>query len=445
MKILSMANSFFFSLFFLLLFILPIPHSIGIRNAFFYILIITSIVLIYKFRKKINFNLLLNNYILKVFLLLTLWIILSIFLFSKDFSWSLDEFRGQWLPICLYLLFGFFISILINNNILLIKKKTFITCLFSVLFIHILYLDFYVIYQYIATGIFEKRIGGLTYAADMVNYITNLLFAIITAETIYRITTKKNFIFFSNKVVVVIYILLFFSFIIEGLRNAIVPMLFMFIAAIYFLISALKVNKSRKILISFSLVFLISLPLGYSILNDKRWNSLIETVNVVSKNKDNIFWLKRTGEVPKLSNGEDVNLSNYLRFAWADESIDLIIEHPFGIGYSRNAFGYGVYLKYNLGRGMHSHSGILDFTIAVGIIGILIWFLFILTILIYSYKYFKKNYSFYALVVFFITVDFFSRSFLDSNMRDHIILEFMLLLGLFTSFMLIEENENAKN
>ena len=79
---------------------------------------------------------------------------------------------------------------------------------------------------------------------------------------------------------------------------------------------------------------------------------------------------------------------------------------------------------------MHSHSGVLDLALGVGIPGLLLWSLFIYTASSNSFRKFKESFSYFSLLSLFFIMGFYGRSIVDSNMRDHMFLQFMLLLGI---------------
>ena len=59
-----------------------------------------------------------------------------------------------------------------------------------------------------------------------------------------------------------------------------------------------------------------------------------------------------------------------------------------------------------------------------------------------SIKEFKSTRSYFSLLTLFVTMGFVGRSFVDGNMRDHVFLQFMLILGI-SLFFLFQEKINA--
>jgi hypothetical protein len=192
---------------------------------------------------------------------------------------------------------------------------------------------------------------------------------------------------------------------------------------------------------------LISIPIIFNAINDPRWSTVIETIPIAFDTDTYRYWTDRSIALPKLSNGKQVGISNYERIAWAVKSLEYIKKEPMGIGYGRNSFGHAIqkYEGIDSARGMHSHSGILDFTISTGLIGLMLWLVFIGLIVVFSLKRFLIDTSYFALVSFFITTGFFFRGIVDSIMRDHVFQQFMLMLGIFLAFLVYEQISQTKS
>lgn len=167
---------------------------------------------------------------------------------------------------------------------------------------------------------------------------------------------------------------------------------------------------------------------------DQRWNELLETLPIALDTKDNTVWLTRDAKTyPSLEDGRVVDNSNYDRVAWAKEGVLLVIDQPLGTGFNRNAFGDGVDTKYErngLSRGGHSHSGLIDFTIANGLPGLVLWIGFIFSMVgigVVNLTY-GKLWSGIFLMVY--PPSYLIRSLLDSVIRDNYLQQFMFVVGL---------------
>lgn len=69
-----------------------------------------------------------------------------------------------------------------------------------------------------------------------------------------------------------------------------------------------------------------------------------------------------------------VNGSTYERVSWFREGLVFLKDHPFGLGYTGNAFSYYMRDKYPGSQSTKTHSGWLDFGLGAGVVGVLfIW------------------------------------------------------------------------
>ena len=78
-------------------------------------------------------------------------------------------------------------------------------------------------------------------------------------------------------------------------------------------------------------------------------------------------------------------------------------------------------------RGGHAHSGLIDFAIANGLPGLALWLMFLCALFYTGWTAFALGRVAPALALMFIVSGFFSRSIVDSNIRDHILQQFMFL------------------
>ena len=433
-------NNIIISLFSLLIFILAIPGTLALRNILAGLLLV--ILLFISIKNKHHKLLFRYEEFQKAsnhLIFLTLFILLHSIFFSSETALSLSEFKSHWVYPMLYFVIGSLIASC-NFKIFSFSKEVLINILFFTLLLHILYLDFF------STKIFLqeytlKRYGGLLQSPASANYISNILASIITVEFLYRLRFKERVLKVSNLFLFFISIIVLFSYLFEGVRFGFICLFLIGIEFIYFFYlnirtSSLK-NKLLPILI-FIIIFM--LPLGVSIKFDERWSSIIKTIPLAMETEANLYWQNSHNKkiVPRFENGQKSSESNYLRLAWIFKGVEYIGLNPMGIGYARNAFGRAIEMHEgnNKASGYHSHSSIIDLTIGIGIIGTLIWILFIVRITSFAYKKASMDYNYYALLTILLTSIFFVRSIVDSNMRDHIFQNFMLILGITFSLML---------
>jgi hypothetical protein len=436
---------------FLFLFVLPIPSTQSIRYISFSILLLSSIYIFYK-NKFYNNSIFSEKEFLTIkyiYIILTIWLIIG-YIFVSDFSSNvLKELKGQWgLPLLSFLL-GYIIMINLKNiNNKYFNLKQILLIVFIALFLHIVYLDLFELHYYLDTKNIITRISGLLASPDRANMLTNLLLALLVTEIIYRIRTNKDFLPISN------FLLGFFTFLtilssaFEGMRNGVVAILFMSTTAIFFTFYKNKIITLKlKVSIAIFLIGLLGIPFSYNIKHDKRWESLIETVPIALDTKNNKYWFDSDKySLPKLSNGEDVNESNYDRIAWFKAGLMLSFEKPFGIGYQRNSFGKALFLKYGPHHAnSHAHSSFIEWLLAMGYIGVILWIVLIIYITILCFRYFKRYNSYFSIFLFYVIMGTMARAVVDTNMRDHMFLTFMFFVGFSLVGMFYEKKEFEAN
>lgn len=444
----NLTNTFILSIFGLLIFVLNIPGSIALRNILAGSLLI--ILITYWVQAKISIKPILSTKVFRgsliILLILTIYIFIHSILIADEVGWSLSQYRTQWVYPMIYFMMGVSLACMASIN-QYFKVETLITFLFLSLFIHIIYIDLAAIYSYFETGTLLNRYGGLTKSPVLSSYVANILVSIIVVEFLYRLKKKKRMLKFGSFWLILILFSCIFASIIGGMRFGAISIFFMSLTAVTLIVIDNKnFNNKTKFIISISIIILCALPLTFNAKSDARWHSLVETIPIAIDLENNTFWRDKDREnIPKLKNGNPVDPSNYLRIAWAFKGIEYIKNDLFGIGYGRNVFGHAIQ-KYEKGfeslRGNHSHSALIDFTIGVGVIGLLFWLFFVIRIILYSGLEFINSGYYFSLMSLFITSGFFVRSIIDSNMRDHMFKQYFLILGLSLTLAAFESKKN---
>ena len=432
----------------ILFIIWPIPHTITIRYLLILIILPLLGFVLYKNKSKINVLNILKTPLV-IYVLLSLWILFVAVFISQETAWSIGEIRGQWLPASLSLLIGILLAVIYIDN----WRYTLIliTSLFVILVFYVLYLDAGAILELVKGNPLPTRIAGLTVGPDKANFISNILISFLFTELVFRINLKKKILPFNNWLLAAIIVLTLFSIYLEFVRNGF--LVFIVLSGIFLLVTT-ELNwqrlKTPTHIIGIALVILISIStIFFSLKVDDRWRTFIETIPIALDTKTHKAWLDREKHpTPTLLDGTKVNESNYERISWIKEGLLLVADYPLGYGYGRRAFGHAIQKKYGLGvGGGHSHSGFVDLAVGTGIPGILLWYGFLLILIIKAYKSFKRSRNFSALLLIFIIVDFGFRMFVDSINKDHMLQQFLFLVGLLAVTGLNREivNLNLKN
>lgn len=374
---------------------------------------------------------------------LTVWIIAGAVLISPEPSWSLKEIRGQWMIALAALLIGFLAaSSWVSRWGTPVSRV--IAVVFVGLLIHVLYVDYVGLAQFVMVGTLPSRVAGLTEGMDKSNYLTNMLMAFLLAEIFFRASFGKRTLPFNNYLLAAIVAATLFSSYLEAVRNGMIGLIIMSLSltGLYWYENRGKHSFFRLGLTFFAIIATAGIFSSFYAQSDPRWKSFIETVPIALDTEHHKAWLNRVQyPYPTLADGTMVHASNYERVAWIKEGLLLIADHPLGIGYGRNAFGHALHVKYGVAGVGHSHSGLIDLGVGTGIPGMLLWLGFIGSLMSAAWKRYSEHKSYSALVLLFIVAGFFSRMLVDSISRDHMLQQFLFLVGLLVLAMLKENQD----
>ena len=148
-------------LFFLgiLIFVLPIAHTIAVRNISILIIILLVIYLLVKNKLFNRSNFLYNELkiIYTLLFCLTFWMLFVSIFISYETIWSIKEIKSEWIVPLLYFMTFLFLGIYSSN-----EEKNLSLIIYNIIvlvfFIHILYLDISAIYYYFIEGVFLTRL-----------------------------------------------------------------------------------------------------------------------------------------------------------------------------------------------------------------------------------------------------------------------------------------------
>lgn len=369
--------------------------------------------------------------------LFLIWITFQPFIFHDINLKTLSEVRGQFLVPLLFFISG---SLFVLSNFKFLTYRKIFNILFFIGFLHVFIVVFMALFNYYQIGHLPIRKYYILNVNE-VSYFTNLIYALFLAEVYSRVVHNKTFLFINIFFIPIIFITFIFSIYLQGMRWGIVTFT---ISSLFFLIAfvyEMKIAFIKKIILAFSIIFMISLMLYGNFKNDTRWKELPETVKIVF-NDHSLYWVN-AGKYPcpKLENGKCVGLSNYLRLAQFINGLKLLEEFPLGVGYSRRAYQEVVIRKYNDNDESFNfpHSGMINMFIGVGFLGIIFYFLFLFFMI---KKISKFEFSYSKLFILFFILAFHSRSFVDMTFMNHNLKVFFFILGIGIFSALKEENKN---
>ena len=436
-------HSFVLSIFSFLIFILSVNGTMALRNTLAIIFLVSLVILVAKGRA--NLDAIFKNkefrWIMGSLIVFVSYILFHSIYLSHEMLWSLSEFKSHIFYPAVYFMMGIILAAYISQS-KHATRETLITILFYSLFIHILYLDLVAIDKLFHDGVMMRRYGGLMDSPVQPNYITNILLAMIIAEFVYRLRVGKQVLKVPNGVLYLFLVSCIFSTFVEALRLGDIALVFLGIgSSMAFLYKNNQYSVGIKRFIATSLIIILTIPLAYNLNTDPRWAKLIETIPLAMDTSNSMHWLDRSQKAPKTESGHEVKGSNYERIAWGVKALEYSKKDPMGVGFGRNAFGHALERRHPklAQRGKTAHSSILDLTVGAGIFATLLWLFFVYRIVKPSIKKFEKDYDYFALLAVFITMGYVGRSFVDANMRDHMFLQFMIILGISIYYMIIKK------
>lgn len=409
----------------LLLFIWPIPHTISLRELLLVVSFGWFAYLAYRsgWREPMRSGVV--RVLGGVYLLLSVWIVFVAIAVSEETTWSLGEIRGQWLKATIALVAGGLLGAAIWKNHKMVRLALIVMS--AVLLLHLLYVVYQVLGGWFPQSVLMKRVAGLTGGPDKSNYLTNMLIYFLFAEIFFRVVFQRRLLPVSNLLLTAISTSALFAVYVQTVRNGIAELAA--VLGLFVILAIRESNRRRRRIIAISAIVLVGVALFLGYLNartDGRWRTFVETVPIALDIESNTGWIKEGMPQPRLASGETVDWSNYSRIARIRAGLSLMAERPLGVGFGRNAFGHAVEKKYGI-RTAHSHSGIIDLGVGVGVLGVALWLVFLGTLLRLGYRGLRKSHSFPALVLLFLTTGYSFRMLVDSTIRDHMLQMFLFL------------------
>lgn len=369
------------------------------------------------------------------FLAVTAWLVLQALFISPETNWALTNIRGQWIKAALCLFLGY--GVVFWGKEKGFSRGTLCLVVAGALGVECLAHALDSLWLWWQQGVPPLSVSRVTGSKERISYVNNLFFSILAAEVVARLNGTPRLLPVSRKWVVFGLVVVYFNSWVIGARNGEIGALALTVSAAFLVLIAQRHRLGTKrlgVVLAGLLVFLSALGyLGYK--SDGRWNTLWEQAQIGWQTDTYRFWLNaQKYPRPLDSEGREVSLSNYLRIAWIKEGVKIIADTPWGVGYGRTAFGHALAKRYpedNPRLGAHSHSGIIDWTIGTGWLGLILWLGFVGVGMKQGVKKYVAWSDPAALMLLFVVTGYFSRSLVDSNIRDHMLEQFMFLYGFF--------------
>lgn len=410
------------------LFVLPIPGTIALRYGLLLCLVVATLVLAGRERSVWRHRVSALRPFIAWHGVLLAWFLGQAVLISPERAWALKEIRGQWLPAVICAVVGFGVALLPRLDRDLTRERV-LTYVVMGLGAQTAFSILVTLPDFLAIGAFPQGKTNWTAGKLEISYWNNLLLAFLAVDILSRWRYRVRQTDLHLGWVVGGIFLVLSSNIMFGARNGIMGSLLLLFSL--FLVVMWRerqaLGSQQAIAFLFLTVTLVGLLGVSSYVTDSRWQRFAETAALAWQIEHHDAWLNPDdGEYPKTTSGTEVDPSAYLRIAWIRAGLDLIVDHPLGIGYGRNAFGHALRLAQETRLG-HAHSGAIDLTIGVGVPGVLLWLGFLGWMTWQGgRRYFQRNDAL-GLITVFVTGGFFGRMLLDSINRDHMLMLFFLI------------------
>lgn len=443
-----------FALTAMLMMIWPMPGTIALRNGLLLLLGGGVLCGVWRRTVKSRTSVCLPRLPLYVYLTLTAWIVLVIVIWGQEPQLSWKEFPPQWLlPMASALIgWGLVCWSVINQ-----RQQGLVHTLFYTLLAAVVIQNCMGVFYLLETGAQPFRQASVLYIPRLIkgmpwqeafdgnfgekfSFVNNMFVAFVLAEIGQRLLTRKRWLDVPNW-------LLGFSLLAAGLcsywlsfRNGNIGLLTLsgFFGVLLIFAHKDRFHLWKKFLLIFVLGAFLAGVAFLFVKSDPRWQSFRETAEIAIEGDPGKAWLLRK-DYPVLSNGQTVDLSAYERISWIKEGIKLSLRYPMGTGFNRNAFSDTLDREYQLNgliRGGHSHSGIVDFMIANGLPGAILWLAFLASCAWVGWGMVRQGKLAQGLTVVFLVTGFFNRGLVDSNIRDHVLQQFLFLLTIYMTVQL---------
>lgn len=391
-----------------LVFITPIPHTIALRNALLFGGVLVLLAGLRRAPRPQPGRVMRPP--LLAFIALSAWIVLHSLLLAAEPAIALGNLRGDWALPLLLAAVGAFVAARAPAG------RAVQAALWA-LGAHMVWLvgwQVWLVLQGLPVGFGAVPFGERDYQSTLHNFLLSLLVAqTLAAGAAARVPLRNWGVLLAT----------FAADALIRARNGTLVTLALSAAAAGLL--ALKSRQRRRVLLVAGAVAALGVT---SLSIDPRWSGLRESLDI-GWHSSSMYWMNRSGEVPRTSRGTPIEESAYMRAAWARQATDFIARHPFGTGFGRDAFGRGIAEVHGVPGWVSSHSGLLDFTLAVGWPGSLLLLLTAVLTVRAGWRQYADQGDPAGLMLSFLAGGYLLRILLDGHFSGWRLSLFALLLG----------------
>lgn len=421
-----------------LVFVWPIQYTIALRNVLLGLLLLFMIWGVWRnrapgFRSYGD----LVGVSGMALLLLTGWIVIQAALISPFPEKAFQEITGQWFKGLACFMLGTLVVGMSAINRPDDRRPVWLWLITLVLGLQVALTVIDGFYTYAKTGAFHLGVARLMGHKALASYVCNTFFAVLAADVLGRFLFKKRLLPVPLLSMLGLIVLgLICTWMIQA-RNGLVGLGSLLLSCLVIVWLERKV-QARAGRLAIILALILGLFVAFAWANyktDARWQKFEESVKLGWQLDASGAWINKARHpYPLMANGQQVDVSAYERTAWIRSGASLALQHPLGVGYDRSSYGRARSLHYGSdaqdGVGDHSHSGMIDLVLGIGIPGGLLWSTFLVMLIAAGWRAFNRDQNAEGLVLVFLVTGFFGRSLIDSNIRDHMLEQFMFFAAL---------------
>ncbi|TJZ77441.1 O-antigen ligase family protein [Chitiniphilus eburneus] len=416
--------------------ILSIPGTIALR--YWLIALLLALLLTQQPVRTALGGLLRDTPVPRLLGLLSAWLLIQL-LFTPYTMEVLRELKSQWLTAMIAFVLGTGMALL-RPNARSVFNLVFAASAVTLIVLHADYL-----WQIAAhrewpdlIGTTYPRFSNDTYLTSrvmtskvQVAFFAILAFTVTLAELLARALRYRRTLSAPTVAVTAIWLLSISANLLAGARNGLLgETLTLVAAAVLVLCFARHIALAWRLLLA--LVMLGSIVGGATMLDqhDPRWDRAVESVRYGMQPDRYIAWTNQNEiPYPKLPDGSNIEVSAFERTAFIFAGLQFSLEHPLGIGYTRQAFMHLVKERYG-GRPRHAHSGFAEYLVGTGWPGLALWYAVLIAAIVAACRWLNRHFDTVGLVGVLLPLGFGGRMITENITRDHMLLLFMLSLGL---------------
>ncbi|WP_216197103.1 O-antigen ligase family protein [Polynucleobacter sp. UK-Mo-2m-Kol15] len=364
-----------------LLVVWALPHTIAARNIALFTGLIAAFGWVWITKPSLNWKAL---WPIICLLLVPLWVMLHWYFLSelKDQQWQ--ELKSTWLRVLAALLLGSTTGLILNRRpkmvwwvilaMILLPTITFIQYLYQVHLQHHWILPSGMFY-----GFYKGKFSAVYFVLCQVLIGFGFIYFALNGLQKARLLP----LLFGT--------ILVFSGIVDfiaarALNGIIVSTLALLLCILVLLYSSLNVEGQKRSLkkhLQLGAVALLALTIlgsglflfwTYDRQQEGKLANLIGDIRISSQIDQNQAWVKDGGAstLPVDDKGRHINGSTYERVSWFIKGTRLVRENPLGNGVSHMAFGYYMRAQYPQSSVQMTHSAWVDFTLGLGLPGLIL-------------------------------------------------------------------------